>query len=217
MSRSDYPLFSKRIQKSQKNWRGGYNFEKSKEYELAEKWFEERKETKKDSRPPSPMIQSPPPTKTIKGPPPGLSKPIPVRDISCFKCKNTQINLIMMGCCASCFCTSCMILQSEIYNRCFKCKKVIDMTKYKEYEDLDLNIPSYDEFDYNSPDDPVTLTFIPLNKNTTPKISHKLSISAQEFIPNDVLRSDELRMNINENFELYMNYINLYNLIASCL
>ncbi len=222
MSQPDYPIFNRKWQKDQKNRRGGYNFERTKEYHLAEKWFEERKEAKKDSRPPSPMVQSPPPTKPVKGPPPGLSKPTAVQSVKtttphCLKCIKPQINPIIVTCCGSSFCLSCAVQQADVYNRCYKCKAVIDMSKYKEYEELDLKIPSYDEFDYVSPDDPVSLTHIPLNDNTMPKLSHKLNISAEEFVPNGALPSEELQMNIMGNFELYMNYIYFYNLLSSCL
>jgi hypothetical protein len=222
MSQPDYPIFNKKWQKEQKSRRGGYNFERTKEYHLAEKWFEERKETKKDSRPPSPMIQSPPPTKPVKGPPPGLSKPTIIQSIKpqtpyCLKCTNPQVNPIIVSCCGSSFCLSCAVLQADVYNRCYKCKTVIDISKYEEYDDLDLKIPSYDEFDYVSPDDPVSLTYIPLNNNITQKSSHKLNIFAEEFVPIGAMSSEGLQMNLMGNLELYTNYIYIYNLLASCL
>jgi hypothetical protein len=222
MSQPDYPVFNKKWQKAQKGRRGEYNFERTKEYQLAEKWFEERKETKKDSRPPSPMVQSPPPTKSVRGPPPGLLKPTAIQSIKtetprCLKCTTPQINPIIVTCCGSSFCLSCAVLQADVYNRCYKCKAVIDMSKYKEYDDLDLKIPSYDEFDYVSPDDSVSLTFIPLNNNTAQKSSHRLNISAEEFVPIGATSSDELQMDIMGNLELYMNYIYFYNILSSCL
>jgi hypothetical protein len=212
MSQPDYPLFSK---KCQRNSRGTYNFERTKEFHLAEKWFEERKEAKKDSRPPSPMVQSPPPIKVtpqIKGPPPGLPKPISKNIASCFKCNKIQTNPLMVACCVSCFCLSCTFFQAELYNRCYKCKAVIDMNRYKEYDDLDLVIPSYEDFDYVSPDDPVSLTNIPLNieKNT----SRKLNIFAEEFKPR--VNQEELQKNIIEN-QLMMNYMYFYNMMLACL
>ena len=51
MSQPDYPVFNKKWQKEQKSRRGGYNFEKSREYQLAEKWFEERRENKHIEKP----------------------------------------------------------------------------------------------------------------------------------------------------------------------
>jgi hypothetical protein len=45
-----YPVFSKRIQREQKeelrNKRGAYNFQKTKTYHVAEEWFQARKEAK---------------------------------------------------------------------------------------------------------------------------------------------------------------------------
>lgn len=118
MSRPDYPLFSKRLQREQRGGRdkrGAYNFEKSREFELAEKWFEERKEAQKKVIP-----VLPPPPKT-KGPPPGLSKPLPSPQ------------------------------PVKIY------------TLPKEDCDLDIIIPSYDNFNYVDPDEiviaPVIQTF----------------------------------------------------------
>ncbi len=224
MSQPDYPLFSKRLQRGQRSMRGAYNFEKTKEYQLAEKWFEERRESKKDTRPPSPMVQSPPPikvTSSIRGPPPGLPKPI-TRNYSthCLKCNSLQSNPIIVACCGSCFCLSCTVLQAEVYNRCFKCNSIIDINKYKEYEDLDLKIPSYDEFDYISPDDSTILTHIPLNTaqqhNCIPESTKKSSwnIFAEEFRPRNF--SDESQSIIMDS-QLYTNYILFYNLILSCL
>ena len=50
MSAPSYPIFSKRIQREQKeqtrNKRGAYNFQKNKEYTVAEEWFQARKEAR---------------------------------------------------------------------------------------------------------------------------------------------------------------------------
>ncbi len=50
MSAPSYPVFSKRIQREQKEQqrskRGAYNFQKNKEYTVAEEWFQARKEVK---------------------------------------------------------------------------------------------------------------------------------------------------------------------------
>jgi hypothetical protein len=77
MSRPDYPAFSKRIhreQREERNKRGGYNFEKTKEYTLAEKWFEERKALKKEPIPvPTPKVA------LSKKAPPGLVQQEPVQ------------------------------------------------------------------------------------------------------------------------------------------
>ncbi len=101
MSRSDYPLFSKRIQKSQKNWRGGYNFEKTKEYELAEKWFEERRGVKQSI---TPKLEN---TRVSKSEPKKLPPGLEV------------------------------VIKKTIIDDC----------------ELDVIIPSYDDFNYISPDD----------------------------------------------------------------
>jgi hypothetical protein len=112
MSQPDYPLFSKRYQRPSGNQkytrekRGAYNFEKTKEYSLAEKWFQERKETQREliPVPVPPAKPTPASVKPVtKGPPPGLTQQRPRHD-------------------------SC---------------------------DLDLKIPSYDDFDYVDPDEVV--------------------------------------------------------------
>jgi len=93
-----YPLFSKCPWRSQYNnhyireKRCGYNFEKSKDYTLAEKWFRERKERNQeriiDTPTPAPVPATTPvpaPVKPIraatKGPPPGLTPQRPHQDI----------------------------------------------------------------------------------------------------------------------------------------
>jgi hypothetical protein len=116
MSRPDYPLFSKRYKREK---RGAYNFEKSKEFDLAEQWFKDRKESQREVIPvPSPPVKPAP--ITTKGPPPGLEKPVipqPVR------------------------------VQQE------DCE-------------LDLKIPSYDEFDYVDPEEIIPDPLVSLNFNT---------------------------------------------------
>ena len=128
MSQPDYPLFWKRLQRDQylqSNQRhtrekcGAYNFEKTKNCDLAEKWFRERKEVQREPIPtPTPIPTPPIPISTPiiaskpKGPPPGLIRP---RHDSC---------------------------------------------------DLDLKIPSYDEFHYVDPDEIVT----------SPLLTRRLSI-----------------------------------------
>ena len=72
MSQPDYPIFSKRHQKAQRTRRGAYNFEKTKEYQLAEKWFEERRENKLTDRSEQITTNPEPVTKTEKRLPPGL-------------------------------------------------------------------------------------------------------------------------------------------------
>ncbi len=47
-----YPIFSKRAQREQKNKRGAYNFARTREYQDAERWFEARKEIRKEYNPP---------------------------------------------------------------------------------------------------------------------------------------------------------------------
>lgn len=113
MSQPDYPLFSKRHYRAQREKRGAYNFEKTKEYNLAEQWFKDRKEAQRElipvPKPPTPPQKfSPEPTKP-KGPPPGLEKLVP---------------------------------------------KPVEPVKIKHEDcELDLQIPSYDDFDYIDPDE----------------------------------------------------------------
>jgi hypothetical protein len=112
MSQPDYPLFSKRHYRAQREKRGAYNFEKTKEYNLAEQWFKDRKEAQRElipvPKPPSPtppQKSSPEPTKP-KGPPPGLAP------------------------------------------------KPVEPVKVKQEDcELDLQIPSYDDFNYTDPDE----------------------------------------------------------------
>lgn len=142
MSQPDYPLFSKRIQKSQRNWRGGYNFEKTREYKLAEKWFEERRETIKEP------IQ-PVPKSIVEVPrvPPGLVKTA-VKPKYCKVCSKIPNSLYTSECCTSFFCDGCFSSLAELYNRCPCCKKTVNAELVQQFEGLDLKIPSYDEFEY---------------------------------------------------------------------
>ena len=194
MSQPDYPIFSKKHQRAQRSWRGGYNFERSKEYELAEKWFEERREAKQE-RPPSPMVQSPPPTKPqqniTKLPPPGLTKPTNVK--FCVKCTVPTSTPVSMGCCGSIYCIKCITFEAELYNRCHKCKSILDMSKYEEYEGCDLHIPSYDDFNYSESPPNTQLTYIPLNNNPVEKIVEDYN-------------------RLMNNFQLYLQYTYLLGL-----
>ena len=117
MSRPDYPTFSKRLyreQHEQRYKRGAYNFEKTKEYTLEEKWFEERKAVKKEPIPvPSPVKLPSPKATVVKKVPPGLVQ-------------QTQP------------------LQQQV--------KTPQRRRLDSCE-LDLKIPSYDDFDYVDPDE----------------------------------------------------------------
>lgn len=149
MSQPNYHLFSKKCQNTQRNRRSDYNFVKIRDYELVEKWFEERKLARQEyNRPPLPSVQSPPP---ITNPqtnrqPPGLNKPVPTK--VCKKCNCTHIIPVTLSCCGNTLCLSCATFEAELYNRCFSCKSILDMSKYEEYDGLSVIIPSYDNFDY---------------------------------------------------------------------
>jgi len=129
MSQPTYPLFSKRVQPDKHKKREKYNFQKSNEYDLAEKWFEERKSTTKTYDIVTPSIRS-----------------------------STQ-----------------HASQSEP----IKTKRVppgLEISK-RQYEDceLDIIIPSYDNFNYINPDDLIYTAFQKYNiitvfkkENSTP-------------------------------------------------
>jgi hypothetical protein len=146
MSQPDYPVFSKKHQRANRNFRGAYNFEQTKDYKLAEKWFQERRDTIKNQSTPSSTISSTQPTHR---PPPGFQE----KQVKlCKKCFIPQKNPFIARCCNNSFCGNCLTNQMEIYNRCFTCNTVINLDKFEEYEGLDLKIPSYEEFDYIDPD-----------------------------------------------------------------
>lgn len=142
MSTPDYPTFSKRIQRSKRNWRGAYNFDKSTKCQVAEKWFQERREQR------ALAASLPEPVRL----PPGL--PIPTcTSKKCTKCLVPLNSPITMRCCNTILCFKCAINQADLINRCFHCNKVIDQSRYEEYDGLNLVIPSYDEFNYVNPDE----------------------------------------------------------------
>jgi hypothetical protein len=144
MSQPEYQGFSKKHPKTMRSWKGAYNFEKTKEYKLAEKWFEERRERQEKKIEPT---LTDPPSKAKKGPPPGLTKPLPAK--LCRKCNSVMTIPLNNGCCNNTFCLLCTTFESELYNRCYSCKSVIDITKYDEYDSLNLTIPSYNDFIYS--------------------------------------------------------------------
>jgi hypothetical protein len=116
MSQPDYPLFSKRYnnQRYNREKRGAYNFEKTKEYDLAEKWFKERKERKQE------LIPVPTPTSSIPVAAPTPITPAPVAPVAALKPKGPPPGL----------------------------------TRPRQDScDLDLKIPSYDDFNYVDPDE----------------------------------------------------------------
>lgn len=175
MAQPTYPLFSKRLHREQRGKRGGYNFEKTREYHLAEKWFEERKS--RDI--PSEIVTTPIQKRLL---PPGLEKLSKI----CITCKKIPQIPITVNCCNTVSCVSCFTHYTELYNRCTKCKSVIDMEKYDLYDGFDLNIPSYDDFEYSDPgDNLLPVTHIPLNT-----VQKTLSVDAEEFIPQN-FRSDD--------------------------
>lgn len=145
MSQPNYPLFSKKCQREQRNARGAYNFEKTKEYKLAEKWFEERKNNQNKSRSLSPSVQSPPPTKKHSNPP-GLIKTTQTK--SCKVCTKIPDFPLITNCCNILICNACFSIRSDLYNRCTSCNSIINEELYDLYDGLDLLIPSYEDFHY---------------------------------------------------------------------
>ena len=97
-------------------------FEETREYQLAEQWFKERRSVIK-----SPVTET------------------------CEKCFLSTDNPIKMVCCKSAFCSECYSERAALYNRCNTCNTVIDSTKYELYDGFELKIPTYDEFCYYEP------------------------------------------------------------------
>ncbi len=164
MSQPDYPAFSKKIQSRQwdkydkRNRRGAYNFEKTKEFELAEKWFEERREAQKVKE--ELKVNEPKSVNSINVPPglypsivkinnmpPGLEKKAE-RPKFCKKCTRIPTSTFPISCCNSILCSTCYLEYSSLYNRCVICKTVVEPARYDEFDGLDLCIPSYEDFEY---------------------------------------------------------------------
>ena len=67
----------------------------------------------------------------------------------CVKCKKSIKEKVQLVTCMHSFCKTCVDEHKLCYNRCPMCKKVIDFSKYDEYDGLDLKIPSFDDFTYH--------------------------------------------------------------------
>lgn len=188
MSSPDYPIFSKRVQRSQRNYRGAYNFDKTSEHHTAEKWFQERLQHKKVSTIHSTPVRLPP----------GLPIPTLISK-KCVKCLVSQTSPIMTVCCSSPFCLKCSIEQATITNRCAHCNKVINNSKYDEYDGLDLKIPSYDDFLYIDPDEILTNSILE-NQN-----SHSLLLAGEEN-PNTVSQMNDYNFATSVDFQIGLQY-----------
>jgi hypothetical protein len=212
MSQPDYPVFNKKWQKAQKGWRGGYNFEKSKEYQLAERWFEERKETRKE-------YNHPTPTNTVVTPvirmPPGLVKTT-IKPKYCKVCNKIPSSLFTSECCNSFFCSDCFNTRAELFNRCPCCKKAVKEELIEQFEGLDLSIPSYDEFYYFEP-----IEFVPVYCPEPCEIQE--NSSTPDFVENEQ-NQQELYLNMPNNdftdemlysFELYMQCLLFSSMLAA--
>jgi hypothetical protein len=235
MSQPDYPLFSKKHQRSQRNLRGAYNFERTREFRLAEQWFEERRAARQEynhipSRPSQETI-----TNTIIQQPPSLSKKDPPglikttsRPKFCKLCSKLPNNPLSVECCKSCFCFDCFSLYADLYNRCANCKKVIQIELQEQFEGLDLKIPSYDDFDYIEPVE-VEASFVsfvpeiistPIEDNySTPQFIEEYSEQpSSEYNQEDVvpqMGEDELNVMMMNNFQLYLQYMLLSSMFAT--
>jgi hypothetical protein len=259
MSQPEYPLFSKKHQRLQRNWRGGYNFEKSREFELAERWFEERRETRpqtnhpkpktptiKSKTPPiksiiqplSPIIQPlPPPSIALVPPqnhfnwlksssPPGLNKSQPK---FCKKCSKILSNPIMIDCCKSCFCLSCLVLHIDLFNRCLSCKAIVDKDLYELYDGCDISIPSYQDFDYQEPIEQPIFKDIPSIKSSLVSIEDNFStpllidgecsdIQTEEQYfeeSNTNVETEDLQNIMFNNMQLYLQYMMIASMFPS--
>lgn len=141
----EYSLFKK--QRNIRSWRGAYNFEKSREFELAEKWFEERRQVSQEYKP---TISSQKSEELISNKfkvPPGLSKSeSQIR--FCKKCAKVVSSQVSLNCCKVPFCLECSTFYIDLFNRCVGCKTIIDKNIYDQYDGLDLKIPSYENFNY---------------------------------------------------------------------
>jgi hypothetical protein len=127
MSHSDYPTFPKKNHREQRGFRekrGAYKFEKTREYSLAEKWFEERKALNKEPIPvPSPVKLPSPKATVVKKAPPGL-----VQQIQPLQQQPLQQQPLQHQ------------VKTQQRQRLDSC-------------DLYLKIPSYNDFDYVDPDE----------------------------------------------------------------
>jgi hypothetical protein len=173
MSQPNYLVFSKKNKSQQwdkydkRNRRGAYNFEKTKEYEIAERWFEERRGAQKATVDQPKIIEESKPIKLPPGlipssiiinrplglnkvimPPPGLEKIAVELPKFCKKCTRIPTNALSTNCCMSFVCSSCFSSYSELFNRCVFCKVVLDQDRYDEFDGLDLYIPPYEDFEY---------------------------------------------------------------------
>ncbi len=115
-------MYKRGFSKYEHNKQRPSRFEETREYQLAEQWFKERRSVIK-----APVTET------------------------CEKCFLSTDNPIKMGCCKSTFCNKCHSERAELYNRCNTCNTVIDMTKYELYDGFELKIPTYDEFCYYEP------------------------------------------------------------------
>jgi hypothetical protein len=134
MSAPNYYAFTKRSLRSTLQ-------QQKKTIQLAEKWFEERKQVT-----------------NITEPPPGFLK----SSIKCKKCNKLVINPVNK-CCKPSYCSYCFTDNVSLYNKCISCKAIINDSINYMYESPDIIIPSYDEFVYK--ESKKTLSFIPLNSS----------------------------------------------------
>jgi hypothetical protein len=211
MSQPDYPVFNKKWQKAQKGWRGGYNFERTKEYQLAERWFEERKETRK-------AYNHSTPTNTVVTPviraPPGLVKTTN-KPKYCKVCTKIPTNLFTSECCSLFFCSDCFNTRAELFNRCPCCKKAVKEELIEQFEGLDLTIPSYDEFYYFEP-----IEFVPVYSPEPCTIQENYSTpdliveeQNQQEMFSDMI-SSEFNNEFNNSLQLYLQCM-LFSLMYS--
>lgn len=124
----------------------------------------------------------------------------------CTKCESQHTNLVTIDCCKSKLCLECISFESALYNRCYSCKTVIDNDKYQEYDGLDLQIPTYDEFEYIIDSIP---SIIPLNTDNINQTVEQ-SYDLQQFEP----ESQEIMNLFGENYQLYLQYLLLCNMCS---
>jgi hypothetical protein len=124
----------------------------------------------------------------------------------CKKCKSQHINLVTIDCCKSKLCLECISFESALYNRCYSCKSVIDNDKYQEYDGLDLQIPTFDDFEYIIDNIP---TITPLNTDNINQTVEQ-SYDLQHFEP----ESQEIMNLFGENYQLYLQYLLLCNICS---
>ncbi len=115
-----------------------------------------------------------------------------------------------MRCCAATFCFNCAIGQADIINRCFQCNSVINLSKYEEYDGLDLKIPSYDEFDYINPEEIYIPDIVVEDQYSTPLIVGEDDPPVIDPIALSINSIEAINFQLNFQYTLFMAMFSQY-------